>query len=120
MDDESTIIEMARSRGIRALAAAPLSGYSVALSMSVPDLKRFLDLLVPPPLDLDDDGLARAIVGRASDMVVGDEPWAFEIIPSGFDADGFELRATVNIPEDYVAEVRARLNRATPNEGTDE
>ena len=120
MDDESTIIEMARSRGIRALAAAPLSGYSVALSMSVPDLKRFLDLLVTPPLDLDHDGLARAIIGRPSDMVVGDEAWQYELVPVGFDADGFEFHATVNIPEDYVAEVRARLNRATPKEETDE
>jgi hypothetical protein len=112
MDHESTIIEAARSRGIRAMPAAPLSGYSVALGMSVPDLKRFLDTLVRPPLDLDHDGLARAIIGRPSDMVVGDEPWEYEIIPNGFDADGFDLRATVNIPETYVAEVRARLNAA--------
>jgi len=111
MDDESTIIEAARSRGVRAMPAAPLSGFSVALGMSVPDLKRFLDLLVTPPLDLDHDGLARAIIGRPSDMVVGDEPWEYELVPGGFDANGFELHAMVNMPEAYLGEVRARLNK---------
>jgi hypothetical protein len=111
MDHESTIIEAARSLGIRAMPAAPLSGYSVALGMSVPDLKRFLDLLVGQPLDLDHDGIARAIIGRPSGMVTGDEAWEFELGPVDFDADGFDLRATVNIPETYVAEVRARLSK---------
>jgi hypothetical protein len=50
--------------------------------MSVIDLERFLDIIVPPPLDPDDE-LALRIFGRPSDIGVDAEPWRFGLSLGG-------------------------------------
>jgi len=102
------IIEALRERHIRAHRAAPHPTCSgKALSMSVVDLERFLDIIVPPPLSVDNDLVLR-VCGRPQDLGPLDEPWQFELVPSFVEA-GFEFRAIVSIPDDDLEGVTTRI-----------
>jgi hypothetical protein len=104
---EQDVIAALRTRQIRARRATPLPGFAVALSLSVVDLERFLDIIVKRPLS-GDDGLARRIIGRGQDLAPADEPWKFELVPGISDA-GFEFRVIANVPDGDVVEVLYRL-----------
>jgi len=106
MDDEA-IVTALRDRGIRASRGASLPGFAAALSMSLVDLERFLDIIVQRPLSRD-DGLAMRIIGRGQDLTPTDQPWKFELVPGISDA-GFEFHVIANIPDDDVVEVLHRL-----------
>lgn len=108
---EHDVIAALRMRQIRARQATPLPGFAVALSMSVVDLERFLDIIVKRPMS-GDDALAMRIIGRSQDLTPTDEPWKFELVPGISDA-GFEFRVIANVPDDDVIDV---LYRLTENE----
>ncbi len=102
------IIDFLKKRRIRVRRAVAVSGFDgIALSMSVFDIERFLDVIVPPPGD-PDDGLFLRIIGRSVDLGPEDKPWSFELIPGHADA-GFEFHAIANIPGPDVDEVLWRL-----------
>ena len=101
------IITALRAHQIRASAAATLPGFAgVAISISVVDLERFLDILIERPLV--DDGLATRVLGPGRDLGPTDEPWRFELVTGIADA-GFEFHAIANIPGDDIGEVLYRL-----------
>ena len=105
---QTDIIDFLKKRRIRVMRAAAVPGFDgIALSMSVFDIERFLDVLVPPPGD-SDDVLFPRIIGRPADLGVEDESWSFELVPGHVDA-GFEFHAIANIPGPDVDTVLWRL-----------
>lgn len=116
----SLIIAELRRREMHPIQSSPLPhSDSVALSLWASEAQRFLNELVPGPLDRDDD-LARHIVGRSADLVMGEEPWVFEAYPGleddrlvgmgvGMGAGVFRLRVTIGLPTDDLPEVLRRL-----------
>lgn len=97
-----------REHGIQSTRAIGSDGLPGALSMSLGDLARFVNLITPDPL-AEGDALARHIVGRPQDLNVGDAAWSYELVPGPVSEAGIEFHAIVTIPEGDKDAVLARL-----------
>jgi hypothetical protein len=102
--DPVNVRDLLRERGIDAWRAVGSAGLPDALSMSVPDLVRFVNLVAP-----EGDPLVRRIIGRPQDLDVLDEPWAYELVPGPVSDAGIEFHVIVTIPEADRPTVLARL-----------
>jgi hypothetical protein len=110
VDTAGALVEALAARKIRALRCASVPRWhGVAVSMSVFDLERFLDILIARPVT-EDDRLAMRIFGAVTELDSTDEPWRFELAPAMSYA-GIKMRVCAYIPEDDVPEVLARLER---------
>ncbi len=84
--------------------------------MRATEAQRFVETLVPAgKLDRDAD-LVRHMVGRGADLTVGEEPWSWDggLMLNDerlevFGAHPLELRFTIGIPDEDLAEVMIRL-----------
>ena len=80
-DPLSTLQDILRERGIRTMRTGGSPAGYTGLSMSTYSVQEFLNAIAPGPID-GSDNLEVRIIGRPSDLGVGDDPWRFEAVPS--------------------------------------
>jgi len=110
------IMEALKRHEISAFRSATVADFpGIALGMRATSAQRFVELLVPAPLDYD-DALVRHMVGRGAELTADEEPWSWDgglmvnderFGPYG--ASALELRLTIGIPYDDLPEVLRRL-----------
>lgn len=81
--------------------------------MAADELERFLDTIIQRPIT-EDDGLAMRIFGRPQDLTAADTPWRFDLVPGLSQSDLIRMHVYVNIPEQDIDDVLARLRNIAP------